>query len=303
MNIDLSEPPSALPDNGLLPSGILTPPFGEDSFDEVYDYYCNKIDKEIKNGAKYILLKHQIYLSDMRAAVLAAKAFGIPIYIVMDVDDEGETVTKCRFVPAFFILQGLGACGIGVKAPDIETSCKILKSVAHFTKSTKLLTQLGADANKDDIERLINAGASIFISGNANTVNSIIAKNNFKLPDIKQEDIAVTALDSEVFFIGDNISFTQQIECSYDIADELIAVEDEVGATAVLVTINSCDDAKLLSENAHISRLPIAVHAHSTEALEAALRYTNGRIIIDATSGLELSEIRPLAKQYGAIIY
>lgn len=303
MNIDLSEPPSAMPDNGLLPSGILPPPFGEDSFDEVYDYYCNEIDKEIKNGAKYILLKHQIYLSDMRAAVLAAKAFGIPIYIVMDVDDEGETVTKCRFVPAFFILQGLGACGIGVKAPDTETSCKILKSVASFTKGTKLLAQLGADTNKDSIEKLINAGASIFIGGNTDAVNSIIAKNNFKLPDTQQEDVAVAALDSEVFFIGDNISFTHQIECNYDLADELIAVEDEVGANAVLVTVNSCDDAKLLSENAHIPRLPIAVHAHSTDALEAALKYISGRIIIDTTSGLELSEIKPLAKQYGAIIY
>lgn len=303
MSIDLSEPPSALPDNGLLPSGILTPPFGESSFDEVYDYYRDKIDKEIKNGAKYILLKHQIYLSDMRAAVLAAKDSKIPVYVVMDVDDEGETVTKCRFVPAFFILQGLGACGIGIKAPDTETSCKLLKSVAHFSKKTKLLTQLGADTKAEDIKALINAGASMFISGNPDAVSGIIAKNNLELPDIEQEEVTVAALDSEVFFIGDNISFTHQIECNYDLADELIAVEDEVGASAVLVTINSCDDAKLLSENAHISRLPIAVHAHSTEALKSVLKYTNGRIIIDATSGLELNEIKPLAKQYGAIIY
>ena len=52
-----------------------------------------------------------------------------------------------------------------------------------------------------------------------------------------------------------------------------------------------------------MTKLPIAVHADSSTVLEAALRYFQGRLIIDSGSLVEPEVLEPLAAKYGAILY
>ncbi len=59
---------------------------------------------------------------------------------------------------------------------------------------------------------------------------------------------------------------------SVGLGDDFIDLDDE-RANVALVEINSIDDALLLAEYGHMSRLPIAVRAESLPVLDAALRY------------------------------
>ena len=52
-----------------------------------------------------------------------------------------------------------------------------------------------------------------------------------------------------------------------------------------------------------MSKLPIAVRAESATVLDAALRYFQGRLIIDSNSCIEREVLEPLAAKYGAIVY
>ena len=90
--------------------------------------------------------------------------------------------------------------------------------------------------------------------------------------------------------------------CTSHLADDLIDLEDDRCNTA-LVEVESLDDALLLAENSGMTRLPIAVHCDSAPVLDAALRYFQGRLIVDSECQIEDEVLEPLAAKYGAILY
>jgi 5-methyltetrahydrofolate--homocysteine methyltransferase len=96
--------------------------------------------------------------------------------------------------------------------------------------------------------------------------------------------------------------FSEPIVCTSGLGDDLIDLDDERVNTA-LVDIGSLDDAMLLCESSSMTRLPIAVHCDNLTVLDAALRYFQGRLIIDSDCLIEKELIEPLAAKYGAIIY
>lgn len=62
-------------------------------------------------------------------------------------------------------------------------------------------------------------------------------------------------------------------------------------------------DAVLLGQHSAMTRLPIAVRADGLTVLDAALRYFQGRLIIDSSALEDRESAEPLAAKYGAIIY
>ena len=87
----------------------------------------------------------------------------------------------------------------------------------------------------------------------------------------QEPDHFAAAIESESFFLGDDISLSGLWNGSYDLGDDLIDIEDEQ-VNAALVEVNSIDDAKLLIENASMTRLPIVVRIHNLDMLEYTLR-------------------------------
>ena len=90
--------------------------------------------------------------------------------------------------------------------------------------------------------------------------------------------------------------------CTGHLDDDLIDLDDDRCNTA-LVEIESIDDAYVLAENSSMTRLPIAVHCDSAPILEAALRYFQGRLIVDSECQIEDEILEPLSSKYGAILY
>jgi 5-methyltetrahydrofolate--homocysteine methyltransferase len=52
-----------------------------------------------------------------------------------------------------------------------------------------------------------------------------------------------------------------------------------------------------------MTKLPVAVCAENPSVLEAALRYFQGRLIVDSRSAIEPEVLEPLTAKYGAILY
>ncbi len=122
-------------------------------------------------------------------------------------------------------------------------------------------------------------------------------------PEIPEEpDCYAAATEREAFFLGDNIEFSEPLPCSGSLVDKLIDLDDE-RVSAALVHVESIDDAVLLGKYASMSKLPIAVRADSATVLDAALRYFQGRLIVDSSSCIEPEVLEPLAAKYGAIVY
>jgi len=95
---------------------------------------------------------------------------------------------------------------------------------------------------------------------------------------------------------------SETIACSYSLDDDLIDLEDSRANVAV-IRVDSDDDAEILSETAHISRLPIAILCDDAAVLEHALRLFHGRAIVDSRSELEEDQLASIAARYGALVY
>ena len=52
-----------------------------------------------------------------------------------------------------------------------------------------------------------------------------------------------------------------------------------------------------------MSYLPFCVHANDPTTLEAALRYYQGRLIVDKRCDIPEEEFLSLTKKYGAVVY
>ena len=121
-------------------------------------------------------------------------------------------------------------------------------------------------------------------------------------PVAQDPDCEAATIETEAFFLGDDVTYSRPLFCTSQLPDDLIALDDSP-ASAALVEIASVGDAQVLAACAHLTRMPVAVHADSLPVLEAALRYYQGRLLIDTHCALDEDVLLPLAKKYGAILY
>ena len=83
--------PLGLPVGGMLgPTGLFVPPLGEADFDDVYELYRQQVHELVKAGADFLYLSGHHCLSDLRAAMLAAKRKKLPVLASLTVDSSGR---------------------------------------------------------------------------------------------------------------------------------------------------------------------------------------------------------------------
>jgi methionine synthase I (cobalamin-dependent) len=294
------------------PTGLYVPPFGCADFDDIYEIYREQVRALEKAGADFLLAGSQTALSDMRALVLASRTNDLPVFVTISVDENGHTKTGARLLPVLLTLQAMGADAVGLnftctpnkmlRRMEDAASHAVVPLIAR-PGNTQLKPQEWAAA----MRRLMDAGASI-AGGCLYTKPEHIRALKALLRDYvppkvpKEPDCNAAAIESEAFFLGDSLTFSEPLSCSAHLGDDLIAMDDDP-AGAALVYINDLADAKLLSDAAHMTRKPIAVLADRKPVLEAALRYFQGRLIIDSRCALAPEVLGPLAAKYGAILY
>ena len=295
------------------PSGLFVPPCGNAEFDDIYDGYRDQIRVLEKSGAQFLLLENHSSLADMRAAVLASRTSGIPVFVTLTVDESGKTLAGGGLLPAVITLQAMGVEAIGLGgflAP--EAMLPLLKEVLPHASvplcAVPCADGLSAEEFARQMEHLIRIGVPVLgISGEQTPEHWHALQTVMQQPftfglDYADADCYAAATETEAFFLGSDITLSEPIECSSALDDDLIDLDDEQ-VNAALVELNTWDDVMLLSQASSMTRLPLAVRTDSRTILDAALRYVHGRLIVDSNCQIDNELIERAAAKYGAIVY
>lgn len=285
----VAQPAGVLVAGDLSPAGLLIEPYGEATFEELYNIYAEQA-RALKAGVDYLAFETQMSLADMRAGVLAAKSVGLPVFVTMTIEENGRSIMGAKPLSALITLQAMGADAMGLNCstgPDRMT--EILKELIPHA-SIPLIAKPNAGKPKEqdpslydlspeqfaqNMSTLLAAGVPI-LGGCCGTtpehikaLSHAVAHISYTSPTQEPDHFAAT-IESEAFFLGDDIVLSEPIACSYDLSDDLIDLEDEQ-VNVALVEVYTMEDAKLLAENAGMTRLPIAILVNDLEVLEYAL--------------------------------
>ncbi len=298
---------SGLPVGGVISeSHRHSDEYGKNVFESAYFAHLEKITLLKDNGASFILIKNFSKLWDMRAGVLAAETADIPVFVIMKVDDEGRTESDTDFIAALITLQSLGADAFGIECTEgIEQTAALIKKAFPHAEIPLIAAVDMSCTSTAQIEELSLAGASVYIdtSGKLSKEKTdFIKAQNIKFDSTEEKDSYAAAIFREAFFLPESLEFSEPLSCSYDMSDEIIELDDS-SADAVYIRLNSTDDASYLADNAIMSYLPFIIHTNDTTTLEAALRYYQGRLIVDSHCEIEEQVLTELAEKYGAILY
>ncbi len=289
-----------------IPSRLFKPPYTKNFFEDAYFDYLEKFTILKDAGVDFILLKDQNSLLDMRSGVLAAKSLDLPVFVVMNVDEDGKNANETDYLAALITLQAIGADAFGIYCTDGIKAESALIENAFPHADIPLIAVLNSDDNDIiQLTALSKSGASVFIdtaSWSDKTKTSLFKNTTSHFDPKSEKDNYAAAIDCEAFFLPDNLVLSEPMDCTYDMSDDIIDLDDE-NINAVYIPLDSTDDVTMLTENAAMSRLPFIVNANDMVTLEAALRYFQGRLIIDTRCDIDPEKLHELAKKYGAILY
>ena len=308
----LTELTIAASDNSLPVGGVIrksdpiASEYGENVFESAYFAHLEQINLLKDAGASFILLRNFDKLWDMRAGVLAAKSADIPVLVTMQVDDEGQSAGDTDYIAALITLQALGADGFGIECTEGASLTAELIGKAFSHAEIPLIAEVDLQKTESSvIMELCENGASVFINTarECRSENLELIRNSRVIFDPGEEkDSYAATIFREAFFLPEYIELSQPLMCDLDMSDELIDFDDEA-VNAIFIHLNSTDDAAFLADNASMTSLPFVVSADDPTVLEAALRYYQGRLIVDGQCGVEKDQLQRLVKKYGALLY
>ena len=305
-----AEAAGPLPVGGRLgPTGLAFDPENPESFDAIYHAYRAQVRALQRGGASFLLAERLASLADMRAAVLAARRSGLPVCVT--VTPPASLGDGPSFLTSLIVLQAMGAPAVGVDGVPFETAEELLReSFPHA--QTRLAARLPVTpaltpavfARQEGA--LAALGAAVLGAGSGARPEYDEAAAAFVTKAAPtpgpEADCRAAASAFEAFFLGGDIELSEPLSCTMRLADDLIEAERS-GATAALVCVETMDDAMLLAGLGALARMPVAVYAESVPVLEAALRYFQGRLLVDTSSPLEEEAVSPVAAKYGALLY
>ncbi len=348
---------------GVLVAGDITMtgrqlrPIGDLDFEELIDVYKEQIKILEKAGCDILVVETMMSLQECRAALIAAKEVSdLAVIVTLTFEADGRTLYGSDAAASAITLEALGAAAIGANCstgPDkMEAIIRDMASVTSIPIIAKpnagLPTvnengdteyDMGADTFVSEMERLINAGASI-IGGCCGTTPDYIRGLKDKFSDIKPLNITDAEgqpiprkivgrrylsserralsfdLDGLFMVVGERINPTgkkklqeQLREGNLDMVSDFARSQEEEGASILDINVgmSGIDEKEMMlsvmEEVMSITDLPLCIDTSSAEVMEAALRLYPGRALMNSIS-LEKGKAEtflPLAKKYGAM--
>ena len=303
----------------MSPLGLLTEPFGDATFEELVKVYAQQAAVLKDSGVDLIVCETMTSLTDARAALLAARRTGLPVFVTLTVDARGRTMSGSPLLPCVITLQSLGAAAVGLNCSTGLTGMdEWLEDVLPYA-AVPLIAKpnamakdaVGFDQNLDPaqfaagMEALLDAGASI-VGGCCGTTPAHLAALREVVdrhPTIAPKEIDMDAAAGEraAFFLSDDLEPSPLIECDSRLPDELIDAEEEYNVARVHIT---CEDdiLELLTAGA-VCQLPTAIYADSAALLDKTLMCYPGRLLVDSMCDIERPLLEDIAAQYGAIVF
>lgn len=293
----------------LFPTGLEWEPYGELPYLELVNTYAHRAFDLLEAGASALWVESALSLAEARAAVLGARQTGLPIHVTMAVDADGKSPQNADVLASLVTLQGLGAASFGISfnggREDLLDLAESLSPYAKVPLTVKLPPLPPEEADSLTGE-LLRRGVSGFFCGAGTSregyaaLAARLAASSLASPSAGEEEV-LAACSDQTFFLREDMAYSPLLECSLDMADQVISAEN-AGCEILQIHIGSLDDAYQFGLNADMMRLPVSLVADNVEALETALILYNGRAIIDRLCDLEEDVIAALAKGYNALV-
>ncbi|MDE7079421.1 MAG: homocysteine S-methyltransferase family protein [Clostridia bacterium] len=321
------------------PSGALIEPLGSMTFDEAYDLFKEQVLAG-KDGADIVVVETMSDLYELKAALLAIKEnCDLPVMASMTFDENGRTFTGCS-VEAFAITASAFADALGINCslgPD-----QLYPIMQRLVESTDLPVFIKANAGLPDSQMNYNVSAKEFakayekfidlgvgiLGGCCGTTPEYIAelaklKNKKTVGKRKRQYKTAVCSSTKVVYIdgvkviGERINPTGKKAMKQALLDRdfnYIATQtlEQVEAGADILDVNAglpqIDETQMLCEMVKyiqsLTDAPLQIDCSKPQAVEKALRYYNGKPIVNSVNAEEksLSTILPLVAKYGASV-
>lgn len=271
----------------ITPCGMMIEPYGEHKFSEIKKEYSTQA--EAYSSASAFILKGMTMLSDLRAALLACKKTGKPVFAVLDIDEELRTSAELPADAALITLQSMGLSGLGIKSADEENVIAAAKRLVHFAK-----IPVFAECSEEAADEISAAGID---------VSEIGCFCVFSVSEEEKETAIMLANEREAFFLEpDTTELSKPVACEANM-DEILCDLSQESFDVLRIEINTPDDAVAFTENAHMATLPVMFSCEDDISIMLALMLYQGRALIDSTCTLNEETIKKATAKYGAVIY
>ena len=326
------------------PIGEMLEPMGTLSFDKAYDIFKRQAIQGEKSGADLIIIETMMDLYEAKAAVLAAKEnTNLPVICTMTFDENGRSFTGCLPEAMVATIEGLGVDALGVNCslgpkqllPIVKTITElanvpvIVQANAGLPdmKNGETVYKMTAKEFFQGVQKFVDLGVSI-VGGCCGTNETFIKEisDNLHLlqkksPNKKKSTIVCSASKyvdiKEPTIVGERLNPTGRkplIEAyssgnnDYVINLALEQVNEGSEILSVNVGVPDLDEEKAMKRVVkgiqEVVDTPLQIDSSNVDALEAGLRYYNGRTIVNSVNGKEqsLETILPLVKKYGSCV-
>ena len=326
------------------PIGEMLEPMGTLSFDRAYEIFKRQAIQGEKSGADLIIIETMMDLYEAKAAVLAAKEnTNLPVICTMTFDENGRSFTGCLPEAMVATIEGLGVDALGVNCslgpkqllPIVKTITElanvpvIVQANAGLPviKEGQAVYEMNDEEFFQGVKDFVDLGVSI-IGGCCGTNETFIKKicdNIDKLqkkePKRRKSTIVCSAakyIDIQgPTIVGERLNPTGRqplidayVSGNNDYVINLALEQSNEGSEILNVNVGvpDLDEEKTMKRVIkgiqEVVDVPLQLDSSNVKALEAGLRYYNGRTIVNSVNGKEksLETILPIVKKYGACV-
>lgn len=326
------------------PIGEMLEPMGTLSFDRAYEIFKRQVIQGEKSGADLIIIETMMDLYEAKAAVLAAKEnTNLPVICTMTFDENGRSFTGCLPEAMVATIEGLGVDALGVNCslgpkqllPIVKTITElanvpvIVQANAGLPviKEGQAVYEMNDEEFFQGVKDFVDLGVSI-IGGCCGTNETFIKKicdNIDKLqkkePKRRKSTIVCSAakyIDIQgPTIVGERLNPTGRqplidayVSGNNDYVINLALEQSNEGSEILNVNVGVPDldeeraMKRVIKGIQEVVDVPLQLDSSNVKALEAGLRYYNGRTIVNSVNGKEksLETILPIVKKYGACV-
>ncbi len=302
----------------LSPTGKIVEPYGwleeapahqRITMQQAVEAFAEQAEALKSAGVDLLVAETMTSLNEARAALLAARETGLPVFVTMAVDEEGRTLSGASLLPCVITLQAMGAAAVGVNCCTPAAAREQLEEALPYAQVPLIAKPSGTGLSPlqfgEEMRELLAAGAAI-VGGCCGTLPEHIAVlrgilDAFPTIVAPEVDGHAAACEREAFFLAEDLEPTPPLPCDSNLADALIEAEDAYNVARVHVA--AMEDIPVLLEAAPVCRLPIALYTDEAMVLDAALLQYPGRLLVDSLCEVERPLLEDIAAYYGAIVF
>ena len=326
------------------PIGEMLEPMGTLSFDRAYEIFKRQAIQGEKSGADLIIIETMMDLYEAKAAVLAAKEnTNLPVICTMTFDENGRSFTGCLPETMVATIEGLGVDALGVNCSlGPKQLLPIVKTITELA-NVPVIVQANAglpvikegqavyEMNDEEffkgVKDFVDLGVSI-IGGCCGTNETFIKKISDNIDKLQKKEpkrrkstivcSAAKYIDIKgPTIVGERLNPTGRkllidayVSGNNDYVINLALEQSNEGSEILNVNVGvpDLDEEKTMKRVIkgiqEVVDVPLQLDSSNVKALEAGLRYYNGRTIVNSVNGKEksLETILPIVKKYGACV-